>query len=67
MPFKSEAQRKYLWANEPKIAKRWAHEPGGRKKDLPARVGDQSRKPKGKGGGGQWAGYTASPLLRQKG
>ena len=25
MPFKSEAQRRYLWANEPKIAKAWAH------------------------------------------
>ena len=24
MPFKSEKQRKYLWANEPKIAKKWA-------------------------------------------
>ena len=25
MPFKSEAQRRYLWANEPKIAHAWAH------------------------------------------
>ena len=25
MPFKSEAQRRYLWANEPDVAKRWAH------------------------------------------
>jgi hypothetical protein len=25
MPFKSEKQRKYMWANEPKIAKRWAN------------------------------------------
>jgi len=24
MPFKSEKQRKYLFANEPKIAKQWA-------------------------------------------
>ena len=23
MPFKSEAQRRYLWANEPEIAKDW--------------------------------------------
>ena len=23
MPFKSEAQRKYLWANEPEIARDW--------------------------------------------
>lgn len=26
MPFKSEKQRKYLWANHPEIAKRWAKE-----------------------------------------
>ena len=25
MPFKSEKQRRYLWANEPKIAHAWAH------------------------------------------
>lgn len=37
MPFKSKAQRGYMWANHPRIAKRWAHEtPKGRK--LPARV-----------------------------
>lgn len=23
MPFRSEAQRGYLWANEPKVAKKW--------------------------------------------
>ena len=28
MPFKSEKQRKYLWANEPKIAKNWTEEYG---------------------------------------
>ena len=26
MPFKSEAQRRYLWANEPEIARRWEDE-----------------------------------------
>ena len=25
MPFQSEAQRRYLWANEPRIAHKWAH------------------------------------------
>ena len=25
MPFKSENQRRYLWANEPKVAHAWAH------------------------------------------
>lgn len=32
MPFRSEAQRRYLWAKHPEIAKKWAHEfPGKRK------------------------------------
>lgn len=35
MPFKSEAQRRFLWMMHPKIAKRWAHEKGGQKKNLP--------------------------------
>jgi len=26
MPFKSEAQRRYLWKNEPKVAKKWSKE-----------------------------------------
>ena len=30
MPFKSEAQRKYLWANEPDIARAWADTYGSR-------------------------------------
>jgi hypothetical protein len=34
MPFKSEAQRRYLWAKEPAIAKRWADK-YGTPKDLP--------------------------------
>jgi hypothetical protein len=25
MPFQSEAQRRYLWAKHPEIAKKWAH------------------------------------------
>lgn len=25
MPFKSEAQRRYLWMHDPKIAKAWSH------------------------------------------
>ena len=32
MPFKSEKQRKYLWANEPKIAKEWTQRYGSRTK-----------------------------------
>ena len=30
MPFKSEAQRKYLWANEPGIARDWTDRYGSR-------------------------------------
>lgn len=26
MPFKSEAQRRYLWKNEPEIARKWTDE-----------------------------------------
>jgi hypothetical protein len=35
MPFKSEAQRRLMWAKHPKIAKRWAHEKGAKNKGLP--------------------------------
>jgi hypothetical protein len=37
MPFKSEAQRRFLWAKHPKMAKRWAHEYPGQK-NLPKHV-----------------------------
>jgi hypothetical protein len=30
MPFKSEAQRRYLWKFEPKIAKAWANKYGSK-------------------------------------
>ena len=30
MPFKSEKQRRYLWANEPKIAREWTDRYGAR-------------------------------------
>ena len=32
MPFKSEKQRKYLWAKEPEIAKKWTKEHGSKPK-----------------------------------
>lgn len=32
MPFKSERQRKYLWANHPEIARRWSNETKRRRK-----------------------------------
>jgi len=34
MPFESEAQRRFMWAKHPRIAKRWAHEYPGQH-DLP--------------------------------
>lgn len=37
MPFKSEAQRRYLWAEHPSIASQWAHEYPGQK-NLPKHV-----------------------------
>jgi hypothetical protein len=30
MPFKSEKQRSYMWAQEPEIASRWTREYGAR-------------------------------------
>lgn len=30
MPFKSEAQRRFLWKNHPEIARRWAKEYGSK-------------------------------------
>ena len=42
MPFKSEAQRKYLWANEPGIAREWTDKHGsGIAKALGGRIGFQ--------------------------
>jgi len=65
VPFKSQAQRRWMYANEPAMAERWqAHTPKGAR--LPEKIGGQNRKPKGQGGGGQWAGYVASPLLRDR-
>lgn len=30
MPFKSEKQRRYLWTNEPEIAKKWTKKYGSK-------------------------------------
>ena len=43
MPFESEAQRRFLWAKHPDIAEKWAHEPGGKKKNLPMHKGGKAR------------------------
>lgn len=41
MPFKSKAQRKFLFAKHPDIAKRWASEYGKGKENLPEHVDDR--------------------------
>lgn len=47
MPFKSNAQRRFLFANHPEIAKKWAKE-FPNQGVLPEHVGDGKRKRKTK-------------------
>lgn len=50
MPFESEAQRRWMFANHPQMAHEWAaHTPKGKK--LPARVGKKKRAKKASAGG----------------
>ena len=60
MPFQSEKQRRYLWANEPEIARDWTDTYGsGIAKALGGRIGfyrgssSSSRSSSGPGPGGQ--------------
>lgn len=47
MPFKSKAQQKWMFANKPAMAKKWAeHTPNIKK--LPIKKGDQNAKRKTK-------------------
>ena len=50
MPFKSEKQRRYLWANEPEIARDWADTYGSR---IQKNTGGITRIPF-QGGGAGW-------------
>lgn len=43
MPFKSEAQRRYLWMHHPEVARKWAHKYGSGK-NLPYRKKKSKRK-----------------------
>lgn len=43
MPFKSEAQRRLLWAKHPEMAKRWAEKAPGQK-SLPKHVKQGARR-----------------------
>ena len=38
-PFKSKAQRRFMWAKKPKIAKRWTKK-YGKGKNLPEKKGE---------------------------
>lgn len=42
MPFRSEAQRRFLWMRHPEIAKRWSDEYPG-KKELPKHVSEKEK------------------------
>lgn len=67
MPYRSAAQRAFMHAKHPGIAAKWDKEhPANARAELPAHVKQQSRQPRGQGGGGRWAGYTASPELRRR-
>lgn len=46
MPFKSEKQRRYLWKNEPKLAKKWARKYGSKPVRTPADVARRRLKDK---------------------
>ena len=72
MPFKSEAQRRYLWANEPEIARDWTDEYGsGIHKAKGGRIGlakgrDPSDYMGGETGGRQAMKARASQSQRQR-
>lgn len=44
MPFRSEAQKRFLFARHPKIARRWAKEHPESLSDLPEHVGRKKKK-----------------------
>ena len=44
MPFKSDAQRRFMYSQHPKIAKRWRKEYGPQR-DLPEHKKDRPNKP----------------------
>ena len=59
MPFKSEKQRRYLWKNEPKIAKEWTKAYGSKpikKKRTPKELKASRDESYGKWGSGKGKG-----------
>lgn len=54
MPFVSEKERRWMWANKPKIARRWAHEyPGQGPSNLPMYAHGGGRLKRKRTGGGK--------------
>lgn len=43
MPFKSEKQRRWMWANEPEMARRWSDEEGEARNSHVNKKKDNSR------------------------
>mgnify|MGYP003646032749 CR=1 FL=1 len=64
MPFKSEAQRRYLWANEPEIARDWTDTYGSR---IAAALGGIMRLGLKRGSGGPAGGATIGSGSKQSG
>ena len=44
MPFKSDKQRKWMWANDPYMAQRWEDEEKGKKKKRKKRKNPKMKK-----------------------
>jgi hypothetical protein len=44
MPFRSEAQRRYLWARHPRIARRWTEKYGSKPQTTRAQAARRLRK-----------------------
>ncbi len=47
-PFKSERQRRWMWANKPRMARAWAEETGGGKPKPASRTNQERRRRKKK-------------------
>jgi len=54
MPFKSEKQRRYLWANEPEIARDWSDKYGSRVKKASGQLVRPGPGRQGYGGPQDW-------------
>jgi hypothetical protein len=48
MPFVSEDQRHWMWANEPELARKWEEEEKAKKKDAEDRRSEKQKRREGK-------------------